>query len=126
MIHVHECMAIIGTATHRGTLMGKKDVNWMRACSNHSCACMRGCVPDSCACVCNCVANRCVGMHIYVCDKGAFVCPFIIDSCTCMRYYGMNKSAYVCTCGQNSRALEAKLRGVKTYLFWRFWCFYGL
>jgi hypothetical protein len=38
-----------------------------------------------------------------------------------MRAYGVNRCACVCTCGDNSRALEAKLRvKKKTYLFGTF------
>jgi hypothetical protein len=119
MIHAHECAVVIGI-DGGGTQMGKTGAHWMCAYSNHSCRCMHGCVPNSYACVHNCVSNGHARMCICLCDMGTCVCPYITKSCACMHYYGLNKCAYVRACGENNRALEAKLRGVKTYLFWRF------
>jgi hypothetical protein len=58
-----------------------------------------------------------------VCDRGACVCPYIVNSGACMCYCELNKHAYVRAYGKNSRALEAKLRGVKTYFFGEFGVF---
>jgi hypothetical protein len=123
MIHTHKCTNLIRKNVHGGVVMGKIGVHWMHSSSKNNCTCMHGCVPDSCACVRNCVEKRHARMHVCVCDRGTCMHPCISNTCTCMFYYGMNMHAYVHTWGENNRALEEMLTSVKTFFFWRFWCF---
>jgi hypothetical protein len=68
-----------------------------------------------------CSEQVCMNVHA-VCDRvtGVHACAPLYSNSVHVCDCGMNRCAYVCACGENNRAFEAKLKGVKTYLFWRF------
>jgi hypothetical protein len=65
-------------------------------------------------------------MCIYTCDKGACMHPYFSNNCASMCNCGKNMHARVCTYGENNRAPEAKLRGVKKTCLFEILVFYGL